>query len=126
MKHRRAAEKQGLMQPLLANEMPQTSIPHTSMPQTSVPHTSMPYTSAQPQFVSDYSELHSNAPMTSIGVDELEELLHKLQLTEYLESFRAQGFDRVADVALLNEADLRDELGMKLGHVRRLLKHLNG
>ena len=103
-----------------------TSMPHTSM---AIPHTSMPQTSllsvahqAQPLYgVADYSELHKDAPMTSLGVDELEDLLHRLKLLDYLEAFRENGCDQVADVALMRESDLR-EMGMKLGHIRRLLQ----
>ena len=63
--------------------------------------------------------------MTSMGIDELEELLHELKLTEYLETFRENGCDQVADVALMTESDLR-EIGVKLGHIRRLLQHFKG
>ena len=130
---------------VLQTPMPHTSMPHTSMPHTSMPHTSMPHTSmaiphtsmpqtsllsvahqAQPLYgVADYSELHKDAPMTSLGVDELEDLLHRLKLLDYLEAFRENGCDQVADVALMRESDLR-EIGMKLGHIRRLLQHFEG
>ena len=75
--------------------------------------------------VADYSELNKDAPMTSLGVDELEDLLHRLKLLDYLEAFRENGCDQVADVALMRESDLR-EIGMKLGHIRRLLQHFEG
>ena len=78
---------------------------------TSMPHTSMPHT-------------EMDIPMTSTDTDdELEQLLDKLKLTEYLESFRANGCDQLATVALMQEDELRDQLGMKFGHAKLLRQH---
>ena len=122
--------------PLLMNRhdvemrhFPQTSIGHTSMGQTSIGHTSNPVADSVPQTSMPTTSVpgydpYANAPMTSMGtVDELEQLLDKLKLTEYLESFRASGCDELATVALMQEDELRDQLGMKFGHAKKLRQH---
>ena len=101
--------------------VPQTSIGDTSM---TVPQTSIGSTSGAGY--SEHEDPYANAPMTSMGtVDELEELLDQLKLGEYLESFRAHGFDEVATVAAVQESELRSEIGMKFGHARKLRQHFD-
>ena len=117
-----------LDEPLLENEMtplpthaqtsiPQTSIPQTSIPQTSIPHTSIPHTSIPQTSIP--------VPLTSLPFDdELDGLLVPLGLVEYAHSFRANGYDTVDDIRAMDLEKLKEEVGMKSGHAKRLLRHL--
>jgi hypothetical protein len=55
-------------------------------------------------------------------MDSIEELLERLTLTQYLESFVVAGFDTVAALDCITEADF-EKLGVKLGHRRILQRH---
>lgn len=55
-------------------------------------------------------------------MDSIDELLERLTLTQYLESFVEAGFDTVAALDCITEADF-EELGVKLGHRRILQRH---
>jgi hypothetical protein len=53
----------------------------------------------------------------------LEELLVSLDLQQYLHSFADQGCDKLSDVRDVAVEELVDDVGMKVFHARRLVKH---
>jgi hypothetical protein len=55
----------------------------------------------------------------------LQELLVSLNLQQYASSFTEQGYDELNDVHGMGVEELAGDVGMKKGHARRLLKHLN-
>ena len=76
---------------------------------------------------SEFAHLHAVADATgaatSMGIDELEALLNSLRLSQYLEAFRGNGYDEVADLRRMDQGKLCDVIGMKRGHADRLLYH---
>ncbi|KAJ2467158.1 hypothetical protein GGI02_004126, partial [Coemansia sp. RSA 2322] len=49
--------------------------------------------------------------------DELYEFLHSIDMLQYYDSFRREGFERLESIAEIQETDF-EELGVKRGHRR--------
>jgi hypothetical protein len=59
-----------------------------------------------------------------LAVDpELRELLTSLNLQQYLHSFVEHGYDELSDVRDVAVEELVEDVLMKVGHARRLVKH---
>uniref|UniRef100_A0A6T1GS77 Uncharacterized protein n=1 Tax=Alexandrium monilatum TaxID=311494 RepID=A0A6T1GS77_9DINO len=60
------------------------------------------------------------------GVEAIQELLTKLGLMRYFDKFVESGFDTMAALEMMTEADMREECGMTHEHVQALQRFLLG
>ena len=54
----------------------------------------------------------------------LASVLQSLDLRQYAKGFAQAGYDKLSDVSLMTEGLLIDDIGMKKGHAKRLMRHL--
>ena len=130
MKHEHGVEMYQVPQTSIGDtSLPQTSIGDTSVPQTSIGDTSLPVADGDgshmpPAWQKLHDEARRNRVMTSLGLNEVDELLELLELTEYSQRFQDEEFKTVDDIAEMDVNDLVAHIGMKRGSAIHLARHL--